>query len=383
MIYNIYMNSDNGGLSPEERQRRTASEITRRRVLAAYENASQPSHMKDSPVSKVTGPQISNEEWKKYHSAWQNYYQKYYSEYYANAAKNYVAKEKLKVEREEAERKSTFEEATKNLSKSSTNEQRSESILRKTIREKASDSAMKSRHRKKFIPIFAGLAVVLIVLFLEYNRFIFAPIFAYISPGNAYVNEIEPIDPTVTTNVSAEPRLIIPKLNIDVPVHFGISLNEVDEAMTKGVAHYRIKGASAFPGEIGNTVITGHSAGDIYSDNQYKFIFSGLERLKEKDLIYVNYNSVRYTYQMTKSEVIEPTEVSKLVYETDKPVLTLITCTPLGTSRYRLLITAEQISPSYAGAEIATHEPEEKKEDLPENEPSIFEKFWNWLTGKE
>lgn len=376
------MNSENGGPSPEERQRQTAAEISRRRVLAAYEHAENPSHLKDSPVSKVTGPQISNEEWKKYHSAWQNYYQKYYSEYYANAAKNYVAKEKLKAEREEAERKSAFEEATKNSSKSSTSEQSSESILRKKIREKASDSAMKSRHRKKFIPIFAGLAVVLLVLFLEYNRFIFAPIFAYISPGNAYTNEIEPIDPTVTTNVSADPRLIIPKLNIDVPVHFGISLNEVDEAMTKGVAHYRIKGASAFPGEIGNTVITGHSAGDIYSDNQYKFIFSGLERLKEKDLIYVNYNSVRYTYQMTKSEVIEPTEVSKLVYETDKPVLTLITCTPLGTSRYRLLITAEQISPSYAGAEIAENEPEEEKENLPENEPSMFEKFWNWLTGK-
>lgn len=373
------MNSDNGGLSSEERQRQTASEITRRRVLAAYENAEKPSHLKDSPVSKVTGPQISNEEWKKYHSAWQNYYQKYYSEYYSNAAKNYVAKEKLKVEREAEERKSALAE----VAKKSQQESKSESILRQKIREKASDAALKSRHRKKFIPIIAGLVVVLIVLFLQYNRFIFAPIFAYISPGNAYVNEIEPIDPTVTTNVSAEPRLIIPKLNIDVPVHFGISLSEVDSAMTTGVAHYRIKGASAFPGEIGNTVITGHSAGDIYSNNQYKFIFSGLERLEEKDLIYINYNSVRYTYQMTKSEVIEPTEVSKLVYETDKPMLTLITCTPLGTSKYRLLITAEQISPSYANAEVATDDPEEESEPLPENEPSMFDSFWNWLTGKE
>ena len=188
------------------------------------------------------------------------------------------------------------------------------------------------------------------------------------------------------TKVSAENKLIIPKLNVDVPIRFGVGVDGVMSAMNNGVAHYQIAGASAYPGEIGNFVITGHSAGDIYSSNPYKFIFSGLERLEEGDIIYVHYNSVRYTYKMVRSETIEPTEVSKLIYETDKPMLTLVTCWPLGTSRYRLLITAEQISPSYEGATVADDNFEyEFKEDesLPENEETFFTRIWNWLTGQD
>ena len=154
--------------------------------------------------------------------------------------------------------------------------------------------------------------------------------------------------------------------------------------MNNGVAHYRIAGASAYPGEIGNTVITGHSAGDIYSSNQYKYIFSGLERLEDGDLIYLNYNSVRYTYRVIKKEVIEPSNVAALVVQTDKPLLTLVTCTPLGTSKYRLLVTAEQISPDYEGAEKAdeiTTVDQGSGEALPSNEPSFFEGIWNFLTG--
>ena len=207
---------------------------------------------------------------------------------------------------------------------------------------------------------------------------------AYVSPGNAPASGIEAIDPTVVQAVSPEPRLIIPKLNVDVPVSFGIPLSEVMSAMNHGVAHYRISGASAYPGEIGNLVITGHSAGDVYSSNQYKYIFSGLERLEDGDLIYVNYESVRYTYRVIKKEIVEPSNVGSLVVDTDKPLLTLVTCTPLGTSKYRLLVTAEQISPTYEGASKSEDAPTVDNNegiDLPSNEPSFFEGIWNFLTG--
>ena len=207
---------------------------------------------------------------------------------------------------------------------------------------------------------------------------------AYVSPGNAPASEIDALDPTITQTVSADPRLIIPKLNIDVPINFDINNADIYNAMMNGVAHYRINGASAYPGEIGNFVITGHSAGDVYSSNQYKYIFSGLERLNDGDLIYVNYNSIRYTYQVVKKEVIEPTNVSALTVPTDKPIITLVTCTPLGTSRYRLLVTGEQISPSYDDADNATAVTDEVlvDDELPSNEPSFFERIWNFLTGQ-
>lgn len=410
------MNSEQGGQSTSDLQRRAASEIARKKVLAAYSGSnrrlagqSDPSdgHMKTEPG--IT--RIDSESWKRYHSAWQNYYQKYYSEYYSKAAQTYIEKEKLKRDRERAEE----EDLLRSISKSSLKSDRSSGLslrkkrkhqgasessdieegirdeLRYRIRKKATDNARKTRRFRRLMPILAGLAVVLLILFLQYNRLVFAPIMAYISPGNAPVSELEAVDPSVTQAVSPEPRLIIPKLNVDVPIRFGIPLGGVMDAMNNGVAHYRIAGASSYPGQVGNTVITGHSAGDIYSSNPYKYIFSGLERLDDGDLIYINYESVRYTYKVIKKQVIEPTDVGALVIQTDKPLLTLVTCTPLGTSRYRLLVTAEQVSPRYEngantsdGINIDQNTDQASNDTstyLPSNEPSFFEGIWNWLTG--
>ncbi len=404
------MDSTNGGQSSSDLQRQAAAALARKKVLAAYAEAARKNtgavtessaRLKDEPVTQ----KINSESWKKYHSAWQDYYQKYYSEYYSKAARTYIEKERLKDAREKAEEEEILSSLTKLSARpekktglslgtetkaegsaydSSENDGGIRENLRQKIRKKATENAKKSRRKRHLIPILAGVSVVLVILFLQYNRLIFAPIMAYVSPGNAPASEIEAIDPTITQTVSADPRLIIPKLNIDVPISFGIPLSDVMSAMNRGVAHYRIAGASAYPGEIGNLVITGHSAGDVYSSNPYKYIFSGLERLDNGDLIYVNYNSVRYTYRVIGKEVVEPSNVAALVVDTDKPLLTLVTCTPLGTSRYRLLVTAEQISPSYEGASESEDLPTVDKNeevDLPSNEPSFFEGIWNWLTG--
>ncbi|MBO7132054.1 class E sortase [Candidatus Saccharibacteria bacterium] len=400
------MDSKNGGQSSSDLQRQAAAALARKKVLAAYaesaknaerESSANDAHFKSEPIT----PKIDSESWKKYHSAWQDYYQKYYSEYYSKAAREYIEKEKLKEAREKAEEEEILSSLARSsaklgkkgglaIDKSLTSEPGDDesatigNILRSKIRKKAVESVKKTRRGRKIMPILAGLAVVFLILFLQYNRLIFAPIMAYVSPGNVPASDIEAIDPTITQTVSADPRLIIPKLNVDVPVHFGISLSEVMPAMADGVAHYRIAGASAFPGEIGNLVITGHSAGDVYSSNPYKYIFSGLERLEDGDLIYVNYKSVRYTYSVYKKEVVEPSNVAALVVETKEPILTLVTCTPLGTSRFRLLVSAKQISPSSEGAAKEENLPTVDKNEetaFPSNEPSFFEGVWNFLTG--
>jgi len=324
----------------------TYSEDTSTPYADNYSSES-PGSLKDTPVNQAN----VNAEWQKYHSAWQNYYKNYYSEYYAKAAESYLATEKMKNER------------------------------------LATGKTRRRRNFRRLIPVTILTLIILTGLFLQYNRLIFAPIMAYVSPDSGNVTtSLEPVNPTVTQAVSPEPRLIIPKLNIDVPVAFGISTSEVDAAMNEGVAQFSIPGANALPGQIGNLVITGHSAGDIYSSNPYKFIFSGLERLKEGDLIYINYESVRYTYQMVGRETVEPSDVSALIYETDKPMLTLITCTPLGTSRYRLLISAEQISPAYTDAETAAPSeeatPSNDNNAMPANAPSFFENIWQGIFGE-
>lgn len=315
-----------------------------------YQASTESNMLKDAPINQAA----VNEEWKQYHSAWQNYYQNYYSDYYAKAAQNYLATEKLKNERV------------------------------------ASGRVQQKRRAKRLFPVFILLTIAVVFAFLQYNRLIFAPIMAYVSPNaDTVATHIEAVDPNIIQTVSPEPRLIIPKLNIDVPVAFAIPLADVNEAMNHGVAQFSIPGANALPGQVGNLVLSGHSAGDIYSSNPYKFIFSGLERLEVGDLIYINYETVRYTYQMTKSEVVEPTDVAALIYDTQKPMLTLITCTPLGTSRYRLLITAEQISPAFEyneggnDTDPGDYTPPEGDEgtSMPANEPSFFENLWSGIFG--
>lgn len=323
-----------------------------------YQNASDAGALKDLPVNQAS----VNANWRQYHSAWQQYYQKYYSDYYAQAAQNYLETEKLKSER------------------------------------LATGKAHRSKHRRKLIPLAIVATIVLGILFLQYNRLIFAPIMAYISPDTGSVaTSIDPVDPTISAEISPEPRLIIPKLNIDVPVDFDVHYSDIMEAMNHGVARFSINGADAMPGQIGNLVISGHSAGDIYSNNPYKFIFSGLERMNTGDLIYINYNSVRYTYQVTGSEVVDPSNVQALIYSTDKPMLTLITCTPLGTSKYRLLLSAEQISPSYSDTDSGndssentddsgqqpTETPTGDSLNMPANSPSFFEQIWQNIFGGE
>ena len=66
-------------------------------------------------------------------------------------------------------------------------------------------------------------------------------------------------------------------------------------------------------------------------------------------------------------------------------MITLITCVPLGTSRERLLVYGEQISPSYEGA--VTPAPDDGGEDdgkaqMPANHDSPLEGLWKWLTGQ-
>lgn len=336
---------------------------------------------------------VDAETWRRYHAAWQNYYQRYYSEYYSNAARNYVAKEKLKTYRAaEDERKLLADTGLENIEQRPEKEIKSITGLhirerfRKRIRRQAIEQVKDNKRHRFLIPILAGIAAVLVVLFLQYNRLIFTPIIAYVSPGNAEGGEITAVDPTVTTAVNAEDTLIIPKINVDVPIRFGLANDSatIMGAMNNGVAHWSIPGASAVPGQIGNTVITGHSAGDIYSSNPYKFIFSGLERLESGDTIYIDYQGVRYTYAVYDKQVVAPNDVSSLQYSGDEAILTLVTCTPLGTSEKRLLVFARQINPSL-GDDAKTQvevETSDETTEMPSNQPTFFESIWNFLTGQ-
>lgn len=385
-------------LSSAQKQQRTLTRIARQKVLDAYKQQNQVQQQPTSQASTAISRANAND-WRKYHSAWQNYYQKYYGEYYGKAAKEYIAKERLKYERDLADRELRGGSERQAVVSAAEKVEAAEDKAAKTaaeefkakIQKKVSHRAKKMRKSRHFIPIAIGLSVLVLGLLFQYNQVIIANAVAYMSPGGSEVNDITAIDPTVSANVHENPTLMIPKLNVEVPVVFGSKndVNSMSAAMSNGVAHFAVPGAQARPGEIGNFVVSGHSAGNIYQQSDYKFIFSGLTRMGGGDLVYMDYNSQRYTYRVTGTKTVDPSDVGALRSITSdnagKPMITLITCTPLGTSKYRLLVFGEQIHPSYEGAsevETPVEEIEESSGEMPKNDDSPLEQFWKWLTGQ-
>ena len=298
--------------------------------------------------------QTSADSWGEYHTAWQKYYKEYFQRYYAGHLH-----ESQTAYEAQSERVRQLEQQTSNV----TPEQAMDD-LRSQLRARIKERGKKIRKSRHFMPIMAATAVMIVFLFLQYNRIIFGYANAYISPGSVNPDNII-VDPNQDVVVSAEPRLIIPKINVDIQVIYdntmGVNQQETHEkqmaAMEKGVAWFGIDGADSYPGQNGNTVLSGHSSNDWFDLGDVKFIFASLDRLETDDVIYVNYKSTRYTYRVADTKVVLPTELSALQLGSDKPMLTLITCTPLGTSEKRLLVFAEQISPDPATAEAAPSSP--------------------------
>ena len=288
--------------------------------------------------------QVAANQWQQYHEAWQKYYQLYYERHYLSRLRA-----QQKIEQEVAE---TIAEPPK--SDKSVTPHQAMNELRQNIRQKVVDSTQKVKKSRHFMPIMAGVAVLLIVAFLQWNSIIIGNIAAYASPGSIQPQNIIP-SPTTDIEVSADPRMIIPKINVDAPVVYGVGpdYNSQMSAMEKGIAHFSIPGASAVPGQVGNAVFAAHSSNDIFAPGDYGVVFAQNEKLVAGDIIYMNYESKRYTYSVTSTEVVLPTEVSKVQIQTDKPMLTLISCVPIGTAQKRLLVFAEQVSPDPAKAEAA------------------------------
>lgn len=143
--------------------------------------------------------------------------------------------------------------------------------------------------------------------------------------------------------VPPENVVIIPKINSTAPLILEPSQQEknIQVALRDGVVHYA---GTAVPGEIGNVVIVGHSSNDWWEPGNYKFVFALLDKLAVGDKVQINYSSRKYVYEVSSTKIVAPTDLSVL-NQTSDPILTLITCTPPGTSWKRLIVSAKQIEP--------------------------------------
>jgi len=221
-----------------------------------------------------------------------------------------------------------------------------------TEAEKAFAASVKPKKSFKriFLPLFGGILVMLLVfgalnaqLIQAQLKYRYGQLPQQVASANADAAAGTSTDTTKSPNPERGTLLTIPSLGVEAPIVMEPSFAEwkVQVALRSGVVHY---GTTAMPGENGNVVILGHSSGQAWAPGDYKFVFTMLSKLKAGELVYLDYNGTRYTYKMTDSAVVPPTDVSR-IQPTTTPTLSLVTCTPVGTSTNRLIVHAELVSP--------------------------------------
>lgn len=99
---------------------------------------------------------------------------------------------------------------------------------------------------------------------------------------------------------------------------------------------------TAIPGSKGNTAIFGHSTLPQWFDpHNPHAIFATALNLNVGDTIILTVGSTNYTYRIIKMYIVPADDTSYLAQDTDGSYVSIITCTPPGTTWERLVIKAK------------------------------------------
>lgn len=389
---------------PHRAPQQAAADYVRDQIAQIYGDAAssqQQTHHAPTPHPAASAPVTTPQEyahtyreeqpnkqaydWQTYHSAWQNYYQQYYHRYYLQQ----LHEQRQQLQAGQSTPKAETTTNSPGVIKGAVPQTEDEAYasaakeLRAKLTSTVEKRAAKVKKSPHFKPIVTALLVGIFFLLLQFNRTLVAQAKYYVSPGTLTNNGSSIIvNPDTTATVAQDPRIIIPKINVDVPVVYDITSYEdaaIQKGLQRGVVHY---GTTATPGQIGNNVIVGHSSNDLFDSGGYKFAFVLLDHMNNGDVIELNYQGKQYVYKVFNKAVVAPTDFSLVNTTPDKPVVTLITCTPPGTALKRLIVQAEQISPDPTGAQQAptpTTQTATLPSTIPGNSPTFIQRIQQWL----
>jgi len=128
-------------------------------------------------------------------------------------------------------------------------------------------------------------------------------------------------------------RLYIPKIGVNAPI-----IESSNEAYGLDKGAWRMPDTST-PDKGGNTVITGHRFKYFPPNN---LTFYNLDKLEAGDIITVVWNGQLEYYKVKEIKVV-PAEDLSVLNQTQDPVLTLLTCTPLFSTANRLVVVADKL----------------------------------------
>lgn len=136
-----------------------------------------------------------------------------------------------------------------------------------------------------------------------------------------------------------ESRVIIPKIRVNAPIAWSDSRSETAmlDALKTGIAHFP---GTALPGQYGNSFITGHSSYYSWAEGDYKSIFALLHKMNIGDDITIWHEGQEFVYRIYDSFVVTPDNLDVLDQIPGEKILTVMTCTPIGTNTNRLIYRA-------------------------------------------
>lgn len=128
-------------------------------------------------------------------------------------------------------------------------------------------------------------------------------------------------------------NISIPKLDIRYA-----HVSTIDTDLSSHLIHYT---NTPLPPEKGNAVIFGHSTlPQLFKATDYKTIFANLHTLEPSDIITVTIEGKEYTYRVESLTITTPDDTTVFTQDINKSYITLITCTPPGTTWKRLIVKA-------------------------------------------
>jgi LPXTG-site transpeptidase (sortase) family protein len=128
--------------------------------------------------------------------------------------------------------------------------------------------------------------------------------------------------------------IAIKRIHLKIKVREGVS----ERVLSEGVGHYP---RTAPPGNLGNTVLLGHRTTWLHP-------FGELDRLRRGDRIVLKAHHRTYVYRVRGRHIIKPTDRRALEPVPFRPgkapdgaYVTLISCTPKGSDRRRIVVVAK------------------------------------------
>lgn len=198
---------------------------------------------------------------------------------------------------------------------------------------------------------FIGMGLIFLLFFIILNASAYWQRLNFVisKPEIDNLKSIEP--PKEEPIIEYDPAIEIPKINITAPLVVNVEPDLILQKLKDGVVHYA---QTALPGERGNAVLVGHSSDFPWSTGQYKTVFALLDKLETGDQLIIAFGRQKLVYTVSEIKVVKPTEV-EVLRASSQPILTLITCYPVGTTTNRLIVIATLSSGKITG--VQTTEP--------------------------